>query len=158
MKLLALFALILSSPLAIAGAQEVQRSPGIVIEVLKAGSTLKYPSYLVDGHGRALYMWYADTQGGTTSACYDACAKAWPPAIIESEVSVEFTQRADEVQIGEIMRTDGTRQLTFNGWPLYYFYKDTGAGETFGQGLDGFGALWWLMRPDGSIIEEEAAE
>jgi len=42
--------------------------------------------------------------------------------------------------------------VTYNGWPLYYFAGDPGAGTTTGQGNDGFGAKWWLLTPSGAEI------
>ena len=51
---------------------------------------------------------------------------------------------------------DGTKQVTYAGHPLYYFAGDSGAGQTNGQGVDGFGALWWLVAPSGQKITTNA--
>ena len=54
--------------------------------------------------------------------------------------------------IGTITRSDGTKQVTYDGHPLYYFSGDSGPGTATGQGSDGFGAKWWLVSPTGSDV------
>jgi hypothetical protein len=54
--------------------------------------------------------------------------------------------------IGTITRSDGTKQVTYDGHPLYYFAGDSGPGMASGQGSDGFGAKWWLVAPTGSDV------
>ncbi|MDR3471857.1 MAG: hypothetical protein P4M09_09245, partial [Devosia sp.] len=36
------------------------------------------------------------------------------------------------------VRSDGTTQVTYNGWPLYTWPGDTKPGDTTGQGIGGF--------------------
>jgi predicted lipoprotein with Yx(FWY)xxD motif len=109
--------------------------------------------YLVGGSGRALYMWVKDSKG--KSVCYGQCAGAWPPVVATGKVVAEGGAKASE--LGTITRTDGTKQVTYNGWPLYYFVGDPGAGTTKGEGSDGFGAKWWLLTPSGSEITSAAS-
>jgi hypothetical protein len=54
--------------------------------------------------------------------------------------------------LGSITRSDGTKQVTYNGHPLYYYSGDSGPGQANGQGNDGFGAKWWLVDPSGSDV------
>lgn len=96
-----------------------------------------------------VYLFTGDTKG-RTSACYDACAEAWPPVTGELEVSGEL----DPSLIGSITRTDGTKQLTYGGWPLYRFTRDSRGGEPTGQGIESFGGEWYLLGPDGQKVEE----
>ena len=53
--------------------------------------------------------------------------------------------------------TDGKKQVVYAGHPLYYYAADTKAGETNGQGIDGFGAKWWLLQPSGQPITSAPA-
>jgi predicted lipoprotein with Yx(FWY)xxD motif len=99
--------------------------------------------YLATGTGRAVYLWMADTSG--VSKCSGACASAWPPVVAKGHLTASGSAVAKE--LGTITRSDGTKQVTYGGHPLYYFAGDSGAGMTKGQGSDGFGAKWWLIRP-----------
>lgn len=105
-------------------------------------------TYLTDDEGLALYLWEADTGGEST--CTDACAEAWPPVVTEGEPQADGDVEAE--LLGTVEREDGSTQVTYDGQPLYYFVQDTAEGDTNGQGSDGFGALWWLVAPDGAAI------
>lgn len=105
-------------------------------------------TYLTDGSGRALYLWVADT--GSTSTCSGACASAWPP--LTATGTPAAGSGVDAADLGTSSRSDGTKQVTYDGHPLYYFAGDGGAGQTEGQGSDGFGAKWWLVAPSGAAI------
>ena len=84
------------------------------------------------------------------SACSGACAAAWPPVPAKGKVTVSGSAKASD--LGTITRSDGTKQVTYDGHPLYYFAGDSGPGQTSGQGSDGFGAKWWLVAPSGTQI------
>jgi predicted lipoprotein with Yx(FWY)xxD motif len=105
-------------------------------------------TYLTGASGRALYLWVADSNG--KSSCSGACAKAWPPLTTKGTPVAGHGVTAGD--LGTIMRSDGTEQVTYKGHPLYYFIADTAAGATKGQGSDSFGAKWWLVAPSGSAI------
>ena len=103
-------------------------------------------TYLTGSDGRALYLWVADSGG--KSVCSGACAHAWPP--VEGTPSAGPGVTASD--LGTTTRADGSKQVTYNGHPLYYFIADKSAGQTVGQGNNGFGAKWWLVAPSGSAI------
>ena len=56
--------------------------------------------------------------------------------------------------LGTITRPDGSRQVTYNGHPLYYFVKDKDQGDSYGQGVNAFGASWYVMAPSGNKIDK----
>ena len=105
-------------------------------------------TFLTDGSGRAVYMWEKDSGG--TSACSGACAGAWPPVMASGTVTASGSAKSSD--LGSITRPDGTKQVTYDGHPLYYFSGDSGPGTATGQGNDGFGAKWWLLAPTGSDV------
>jgi len=105
-------------------------------------------SFLTNGAGRAIYLFMADSTG--KSACSGACAAAWPPVIAAGQPTAAGGAQASD--LSTITRSDGTKQVTYDGHPLYYFEGDTGPGTDKGQGLNGFGALWYLVAPSGSSI------
>ena len=98
---------------------------------------------LQDGEGRTLYLFNPDAQGDPT--CYDDCADAWP-ALVEE---VQAGDGLDESLLGTATRTDGAAQVTYNGWPLYYFSGDVAPGDTNGQGLND---VWWVVDATGNAV------
>ena len=105
-------------------------------------------TFLTNGSGRAVYLWVKDT--GDASMCTGACAGAWPPVTATGTVTAAGSAKASD--LGTITRSDGTKQVTYDGHPLYYFSGDSGPGTASGQGSDGFGAKWWLVAPSGSDV------
>ena len=104
--------------------------------------------YLVGPSGKALYLFEADKNG--KSACAGACAKVWPPLTTTGKPGA--SGGAMSADLGTITRSDGTKQVTYKGHPLYYYAPDTGPGQTTGQGSNNFGAKWWLVAPSGAAI------
>jgi predicted lipoprotein with Yx(FWY)xxD motif len=117
---------------------------GLVITT-KSGSA---GAFLTDGSGRAVYLWAKD--GKDSSACTGACAGAWPPVTTTGAVTASGS--ADKADLSTITRSDGAKQVVYDGHPLYYFSGDPGPGEVSGQGSDSFGAKWWLVDPAGTSI------
>ena len=119
-------------------------SGGTVITTAKSsGGTV-----LASSSGRAVYLWAKDT--GDMSNCNGACAGAWPPVTTTGTATASGGAVASD--IGTITRSDGTKQVTYDGHPLYYFSGDSGPGAASGQGSDAFGAKWWLVTPAGSDV------
>jgi len=119
-------------------------APGIGTAALPPGTAL------VDGAGRALYLFDADT--GTASACTGACAQVWP-ALLAGDGAPGVTGTAQAALLGTSQRSDGTSQITYGGHPLYRFAGDTGPGEARGQGIHNFGGGWYVVAPDGRGID-----
>ena len=105
-------------------------------------------TFLVDGKGRALYLWEADH--GATSACSGACAQAWPPLTTTGMPKASGAAKAS--LLGTTTRADGSHEITYAGHPLYYYAGDSGSGQTTGQGSDSFGSPWWVVSPAGKAI------
>jgi predicted lipoprotein with Yx(FWY)xxD motif len=102
--------------------------------------------WLTDSAGRTLYLYTHDK--GSTSECYGACAKAWPPLTTTGAVTItgKYTVPKD---LGVTTRTDGTKQVTYGGHPLYYYAGDTAPGQTNGQGV---GKVWFLIGPIANVM------
>ena len=98
--------------------------------------------YLTGEDGKTLYIFKNDTVGDGKSSCYDACATNWPPMILDDGEKAVAGAGASGT-IATITRTDGKKQVTYNGAPLYYFAADAAAGDTKGQGLNGK----WFVAP-----------
>jgi predicted lipoprotein with Yx(FWY)xxD motif len=97
--------------------------------------------YLVNQSGFTLYYFSDDSKGDGASTCYDDCAAVWPP-FYAGELTLPDSLRS--VDFASITRTDGLKQTTFKGWPLYLSSKDFAAGDAFGNGQKG---LWHVVNP-----------
>jgi predicted lipoprotein with Yx(FWY)xxD motif len=115
-------------------------SPSTASAVLKTAHT-SLGTVLTNGQGFTVYWFAADTAG--TSACSAACAAAWPPVLGMPQVASGVKLSG---KLGEITRANGQMQATYNGHPLYLFAGDTSPGQVNGNGVNGFGALWWAIK------------
>jgi predicted lipoprotein with Yx(FWY)xxD motif len=102
---------------------------------------------IVDGDegGQTIYAFTPDSAGAPT--CYDACAENWPPVVPEGTPTVGAG--LDAALLTTVDRTDGSKQLKYGDWPLYYFAGDAAAGETKGQGLS---SKWFVIGAAGKLI------
>jgi predicted lipoprotein with Yx(FWY)xxD motif len=111
----------------------------------------KLGRYIVNGSGVSLYLFEKDKNG--KSACYGACTQAWPPLITSGKPSAGAGVIASK--IGTTKRKDGKLQATYNGHPLYRYFGDRKAGQTNGEGLDEFGAEWYVLGANGKKIDKD---
>jgi predicted lipoprotein with Yx(FWY)xxD motif len=103
---------------------------------------------LVNSKGHTLYLFQSDKNNKST--CNGECAKAWPPLKTNGKPTAGGGVNAK--LLSTITRSDGSKQVAYNGHPLYTFADDTKAGQTNGQGLDAFGAKWYVLGTDGKQI------
>ena len=106
-------------------------------------------TFLVDAKGRTLYLWNADK--GSMSTCTGACAQAWPPLTTTGTPKASGAVKSS--LLGTTKRSDGSREVTYAGHPLYTFAGDTQPGQTTGEGSNGFGAPWWVVSPAGKALK-----
>ncbi|WP_227377383.1 COG4315 family predicted lipoprotein [Haladaptatus halobius] len=104
---------------------------------------------LVGPNEMTLYMFDSDTKGKMESTCYDSCVDAWPPLTVK-----ESPTKGDGVtaMIETFERKSGEKQVTANGWPLYYFSSDANPGDANGQGVSD---VWWVLAPDGMPMKSK---
>ncbi|HLF00266.1 MAG TPA: hypothetical protein VI540_10240 [Gaiellaceae bacterium] len=107
----------------------------------------KYGRILFDGSNRALYAFTRDPHG--RSACYGACARAWPPYLVSG--ALRAGRGVSRSLFGTTRRRDGKRQLTYAGRPLYYYVADP-VGQVLCQNVDEFGGLWLVVRASGKLV------
>lgn len=111
--------------------------------------TTKVGQVLVDSNGQTVYLFLADN--GATSSCNSAsCVQYWPPVL--SNGAPQAGARVNASLLGTITRSDHTTQVTYAGHPLYRFISDQMAGDVAGQGLNSFGAPWYVVSPSGALI------
>jgi predicted lipoprotein with Yx(FWY)xxD motif len=98
---------------------------------------------------RTVYMFEGDK--GTGSSCNGACPQVWPP--VTTSGAAKSGGGAMAAHLGTIARSDGTKQVTYNGHPLYFFARDGDKSDAYGQGVNGFGASWYVLSPSGSKVD-----
>ena len=103
---------------------------------------------LVNGKNLTLYLFQADKT--STSTCNGSCAQAWPPLVVTGKPTASGGVQSK--LLSTTKRSDGSLQVTYKGHPLYRFAGDKKAGDTNGQGLNNFGAKWYVLGTDGMQI------
>ena len=111
--------------------------------VVNVGQNSTLGSFLVDAKGMTLYLYTKDSPN--TSACYGGCATIWPPLLTTGAATAGAGVTAS--LLGTTKRTDGTTQVTYNGWPLYYYAGDKATGDTTGENVQG---VWFVITPAGA--------
>jgi predicted lipoprotein with Yx(FWY)xxD motif len=114
-----------------------------------ASGRSSYGTILFDGKGHALYAFTRDKRGGA-SRCYGDCAAAWP--VYYARTALRAGKGVKLALIGKVRRSDGKLQVTYNGWPLYYYVGDRRAGQVSCQNVDEFGGTWLVVRPSGRLV------
>jgi predicted lipoprotein with Yx(FWY)xxD motif len=121
-------------------------APGITVQTKKA----KLGAILAAGP-KKLTVYEFEADKGPASACSGACAKAWPP--VTTSGAPTAAGAAVNADLATITRADGTKQVTYKGHPLYFFVKDGDSGDAYGQGAHAFGAGWYVLKPNGSKLD-----
>ena len=98
--------------------------------------------YLVNQSGYALYYFSDDGSAMGSSTCYDDCAVNWPPFYAETIVLPDSLRSPD---FASITRTDGLKQTTFRGWPLYLYSDDKDPEDIYGNGREN--NRWHVVSP-----------
>jgi predicted lipoprotein with Yx(FWY)xxD motif len=113
-------------------------SAALKTELTRAGTILASPN------GLTLYYYSEDKPGSGRSACTGSCAAAWPPlaAPVRVPAGVHLPGR-----LGVITRSDGTKQVTINGYPIYRYAEDTKPGQAAGNGEAG---EWHVIKIEAS--------
>jgi predicted lipoprotein with Yx(FWY)xxD motif len=122
---------------------------GTSAQMIKAANVGNLGPILVDGAGRTVYLFEKDK--GNKSSCSGACAAVWPP--VTTSVKPKPGSGADAAKLSTTKRSDGTNEVSYAGHPLYYYAPDgTSSGSTGGQGLNQFGAKWFVLSPSGDAV------
>ena len=106
-------------------------------------ATINGTKVVTNSRGFTLYWFAPDTS--TTSKCNGSCATYWPPVKGPATAGAGVTGT-----LGTITRSDGTKQATYDGHPLYAYVGDTAPGQAKGNALNLSGGLWYEMTVSGA--------
>jgi predicted lipoprotein with Yx(FWY)xxD motif len=122
-------------------------APPANMVTLKSSATLG--NYLADKNGHALYFFSNDANGQNN--CSGGCAALWAAYSVSNLTATQLDAGLNFADFGTVTITSGT-QLTYKGWPLYT-YTPNGTPEAAGQTTgDGVGGIWFVAKPDYSIM------
>jgi predicted lipoprotein with Yx(FWY)xxD motif len=113
--------------------------------MVDVGQNATLGSFLVDANNKTLYVFANDT--ANTSNCSGTCATTWPPLLTNGAPVAGMGVTAS--MLGTITRSDGSTQVTYNSWPLYYFAGDKAAGDINGEGVKN---IWFVISPAGASV------
>jgi predicted lipoprotein with Yx(FWY)xxD motif len=135
-----------SSAAASAPASSSAAAGGSTVSMISVGGQ----QVLTDSKGDVLYWFVPDT--ATESKCEASCLTFWPAVAGPVTAGSGVTGT-----LGTITRSDGSKQATYDGHPLYTFAGDKSPGQNKGNGVNASGGLWWEMTVDGSTPPAKAA-
>jgi predicted lipoprotein with Yx(FWY)xxD motif len=144
MTLLAIAGLAMGASVAVAGASSAHLASAAAVVSTRSTSL---GTVLVGPNGHTLYLDKSDPKDKST--CTGGCATIWPPLLTKGAPKAKGAAKASK--LGTIKR-GSAEQVVYDGHPLYYFQSDTAAGQTTGQGQNGF----YVVSPSGSMITKSA--
>jgi predicted lipoprotein with Yx(FWY)xxD motif len=148
LPILIIVAVALGVAIATAGSSAKKTTPAVPASSAISLKQTSLGKTLTDANGRTLYLFAADKPNVSTLS---AAGRAfWPP--FTSTAKPSATGGALAGRIGAVAGGTGSRQVTYNGHPLYYFVGDRNPGQTAGQALDEFGARWYVLSPAGAAV------
>lgn len=119
-------------------------NPSTPAKNIQVKQDANFGSVMTDSAGRTLYFFSIDANGN--SGCTGGCVTAWPVFYKENPTLDTALNASD---FGTITRTDGAKQTTYKGWPLYYFQNDLKAGDIKG---DNVANVWFVAKPDYTVM------
>ena len=124
------------------------RATGSGAATIDVAKNAQLGQILTDSNGNTVYMFAKDTNG--KSECTGSCASVWPPVTVTTSGQPKAGNGVVASKLGTTMRSDGSTQVTYDGRPLYTYTADTSPGDTTGNGVNLYGALWYAVQPNGS--------
>lgn len=133
--------------------------PAVEKKAVSLATNATLGSYLVDKDGRTLYFFSTDANG--QSSCTGGCEALWPVFNVDNLTADKLGAGLTLSDFGSITTPSSKKQLTYKGWPLYYYApsSDDGYGSAMNKpeeagktGGEGFGGVWFVAKPDYSIM------
>jgi predicted lipoprotein with Yx(FWY)xxD motif len=116
---------------------------------LTTATNAPFGTYVVDSSGRSVYVLEGTRGGSGINRCSGQCLKVWPPLMGGPSPVV-----ATGLNPGIVQAVSGYTgsQLSYGGWPLYYYQHDHVPSDTMGNGVRDAWGTWYLLSPSGEPI------
>jgi predicted lipoprotein with Yx(FWY)xxD motif len=121
---------------------------------IRAVKSKTYGMILVAANGKTLYRYTLDSKGTNRCTSDATCAKYWPQLLIKATAKPTAGTGATAGLLGTIKAAHGMRQVTYAGFPLYFFGGDTAAGQTKGQNFE---KEWYVVNQKGAFVKHAVA-
>lgn len=116
---------------------------------LSTATKAPFGTYVTDGAGRAVYVLQGTRGMSGINACSGMCINMWPP--VPAPPLPTGGSGLSPPALRTISGFMGA-QMSYSGWPLYYYSHDMAPGDTTGQGVHDQWGTWYLIRPSGEPI------
>jgi predicted lipoprotein with Yx(FWY)xxD motif len=130
--------------LSISCSKKSNNTPAPPVTGVKLSMSTKFGNIITDNNGRSLYFFSVDIAGN--SGCITGCSVTWP-TFYKDNLTIGTGLTATD--FATITRTDGTKQTTYKGWPVYYYASDINAGDVNGDGID---KAWVVAKNDYTVM------
>lgn len=117
---------------------------------VRLASSAKFGKMLVGPNGRTLYRYTVDSKGVNRCTNVAICAKYWPQLLVKAGTKPTAGAGVNAALLSTIKAKSGMAQVTYAGFPLYYFAGDKKAGATSGQGFE---AKWYVVNSKGALVK-----
>ena len=113
---------------------------------------------LVNGKGQTLYMLTSEKGGKITCTESTGCTRLWPEINLPGGATAAKAGSGVQASLlGTVKDADGEMEATYNGWPLYTYAGDAGAGVAHGQGIASFGGTWYVLSSAGDPVTKASS-
>jgi predicted lipoprotein with Yx(FWY)xxD motif len=146
--------LVLVAAGAVGAAMAGTGSTNVHTDTVKAVKSTSFGMILVGSSGRTLYRYTVDRKGVNRCSSNPTCNKFWPALLVKAGVKPTAGSGAAAALLGTIKAAHGMRQVTYAGFPLYFFAGDTAAGQTKGQGFE---SQWYVVNAKGALVKHAVA-
>ena len=106
--------------------------------------------YLADKADKTLYYFSNDSDG--KNHCTGGCETAWPILSGDKPTQAQLGEGLSTDDFGVITLANGKKQITYNGWPLYYFSPKGVPEPPNATNGEGAGNVWWVAKPDYTVM------
>lgn len=117
---------------------------------VRTAKSKSFGMILVSSSGRTLYRFTVDGKGVNRCSSNATCRKFWPALLVKANVEPTVGSGARAALVGTIKAAHGMRQVTYAGFPLYFFAGDKAAGQVKGQGFD---SKWYVVNTSGALVK-----